>query len=1419
MKKFRDLPLYLKITLCISSICVFLWYWLPVEGASIAWDGGGVDANWSTGANWVGDVVPGNLDTAVFDATACGANCNPTIGVNMSVRGISMTAGTHTITQAPGVTINIGVAGYAQAGAGNIFVGGDSLMQVDGTFTMTSGTFTPTSGMFKLKTNFALNGGTINGSGKTMTFAGDSFSSGGQFSCTGDFNTTTGLAVSFTEEYNLSSLNTGCTLSALVNTDYLTGYSGHISVATGAVLNATGSTWNSGGVTVNGTVNFNGTSFTSSYLNIPSGGVVSLPNATTFVVGIASDGDLTVSSGGTLTYGGTNFQVNGLYAALSGTFDESGKNLTLGGNGYTIVNCTGDFNTLTGLSSVVMNKNNTYGDPDMALGTGCTLTLDSVTSPTLDDGSLFSIEGTLNITGDADFGNQSGNSGAIIAVLDGGSLTMTGDYWTSGQIEVGGTFTSTASTRVKVYGALYLSRFGNPGTFNAGPLTQLIESQDGYTGDFSINGGTYNANSGTLEVANDFAGSALFDADTGTVNLNGTSLQAISGDTTFYNLTATSSIARTLRFANTSTQIISNNLTLRGSSGALISLISNSTPTQWKINGQGTNTLCYLSVKDSNNLNVVALSGYQLTDATGNTNWDFISTSSCGTPTPTVEFSATTGSGSESTASPTVTVTLSATSASNVTVEYGITGGTATGSGTDYTLASGTATILAGATTTTIPLTIINDSSVESDETVIISLSSPSNATLGSNISLTYTITNDDTASSGGGGGGGSTGANGPIVGALNPVPKNSVKINNGSATTNSKKVDVAITHIPNVVEMMLSSNESFKSAKKEPVVSVKTIDLCTEESCSPGLYKIFAKFFDIKDEVVEVVSDDIVLIAFSAENMDACIAVAPQLTKATTVFSRDLELKQTDQTVKVLQVFLNQNNFIVAKKGEGSLGQENTYFGPSTQHALKSFQTVYEKVITAYFGPIKKTGVLDKPTRDFINSVATWKETVCGRTEPPLPPPIPPPVLNPPLPPLPPPPVVVVPPPLTPPSVPLEPVSPGGSYPEQNNNLFEPVSTTTTPTTSEVIASNNSNTVSPPLESIGSGPLGSVLSAVLEFASSTYSYVDTALPRVTAEVENINKTIAYVAVPVATAVAYVVPLQEKIIRVNTMRDVGLMLIQAFQSLLAFLGLRQKRRHWGTVYDSKSKQPIDPAIVQLVDAQSGAVVEESVTDMAGRYGFLTRSGKFYIRAEKTNYAFPAKNVTGKNDEIFDNLYYGEEFTMTDVSNLIVPNIPMDPVAFDWNQMDKKRIIKLHPHLEYAFTVFTKSLYWIGFALSLFVYSRDTSIANLAVLGMYAVVMVISVMLSYIRLWGRVYSSNGTPISDALIELASPKFDSVVIGKAKSAVDGRFFLKAFEGAYQLKIKKIDPVTNNVIEIDSKPVVVKKVGVFNKDVYVQ
>ena len=56
---------------------------------------------------------------------------------------------------------------------------------------------------------------------------------------------------------------------------------------------------------------------------------------------------------------------------------------------------------------------------------------------------------------------------------------------------------------------------------------------------------------------------------------------------------------------------------------------------------------------------------------------------------PVVDFNTTSSNGAESTSSKAITVDLSAVSAKTVTVNYALTG-TATGSGTDYTLGSGT---------------------------------------------------------------------------------------------------------------------------------------------------------------------------------------------------------------------------------------------------------------------------------------------------------------------------------------------------------------------------------------------------------------------------------------------------------------------------------------------------------------------------------------------------------------------------------------------------------------------------------------------------------------------------------------------------------------------------------------------------------
>ena len=145
--------------------------------------------------------------------------------------------------------------------------------------------------------------------------------------------------------------------------------------------------------------------------------------------------------------------------------------------------------------------------------------------------------------------------------------------------------------------------------------------------------GTLLPQGNTLTLSGTFlkASGGTFTASTSTVKLNGVN-QTLSGSTTFYNLQKTVTSAATLTFAATTTQIISNALTLQGASSNLLSLRSSISGVQWKFNPQGTRTLTYLDVKDSNNTNATAIdaTGNSVTDSGNLTNWTIPSVAATG---------------------------------------------------------------------------------------------------------------------------------------------------------------------------------------------------------------------------------------------------------------------------------------------------------------------------------------------------------------------------------------------------------------------------------------------------------------------------------------------------------------------------------------------------------------------------------------------------------------------------------------------------------------------------------------------------------------------------------------------------------------------------------------------------------------------
>ena len=287
------------------------------------------------------------------------------------------------------------------------------------------------------------------------------------------------------------------------------------------------------------------------------------------------------------------------------------------------------------------------------------------------------------------------------------------------------------------------------------------------------------------------------------------------------------------------------------------------------------------------------------------------------------------------------------------------------------------------------------------------------------------------------------------------------------------------------------------------------------------------------------------------------------------------------------------------------------------------------------------------------------------------------------------------------------------------------------------------------------------------------------------------------------------------LLRAQNVTDFIYIVRGGWNRFLSFVGARTKRRHWGTVYDSDSKQALDPALVELLDADTQAVLEQSFTDIQGKYGFLDRVGAFVIRARKTNYSFPSHKVTGDNDMMYENIYHGERFSITGVNDeAITPNIPMDQIATDWNQEEKKRM-GLHRGLKMdAFISDVSSvIFWVGYALSLATVISSPHLLNGILAVVYTLMVGISTYWPTPRLWGQLKSARRS-VSGLTVVLRHPQQLSTIVSRAQTDAQGRFFLKATPGDYQLDVM----TRNELMEVSllKREVRVKEEGVVNETV---
>lgn len=284
--------------------------------------------------------------------------------------------------------------------------------------------------------------------------------------------------------------------------------------------------------------------------------------------------------------------------------------------------------------------------------------------------------------------------------------------------------------------------------------------------------------------------------------------------------------------------------------------------------------------------------------------------------------------------------------------------------------------------------------------------------------------------------------------------------------------------------------------------------------------------------------------------------------------------------------------------------------------------------------------------------------------------------------------------------------------------------------------------------------------------------------------------------------------------------DIWLLLMRIVSFIASFFRRRRGGEPWGVVYDSVTKQPLDPAYVVI--KEKGEQKAMAITDLDGRYGFLIPPGTYTIEANKSHYAFPSKELAGRRkDELYDNLYFGEEFIIHDEKESIIRyNIPLDPTDFDWNEFAKKQqgLFMFHSKRKRVVAAISNGVFYVGFVLSVILLWNEVSALNIGVFAVYAGMLVFQAVWKVRR--------PATKVMDKLTQHVVPfavikAYLAEIDQQVKTVVadeKGQFYLLTPPGTYYFTVEVKEKDGTYSQRFKTEPIELKR-GVVLKNLYVE
>ena len=248
-------------------------------------------------------------------------------------------------------------------------------------------------------------------------------------------------------------------------------------------------------------------------------------------------------------------------------------------------------------------------------------------------------------------------------------------------------------------------------------------------------------------------------------------------------------------------------------------------------------------------------------------------------------------------------------------------------------------------------------------------------------------------------------------------------------------------------------------------------------------------------------------------------------------------------------------------------------------------------------------------------------------------------------------------------------------------------------------------------------------------------------------------------------------------------------------------GIRKKRKYWGRVFNTTSGKGVDMALVRLYDAKTMNLVTTAVSDIAGKYNFHPKPGKYVLSVSKEGYLFPTQifaqyGLFHKGNEAKDQLveshYLGQAIEINETNPNMNIEIPIDPV-----REKAPFFLKVKLYAEDLINLITVGLsaifvptLIIGSVISIFTAIILPERKNIALAILYVIVtgvFVIGKMIKAAKFGIVLEAKTKKPIPGAMVSLFDQKYDSL---KSTAVTDkfGRFTIFVPKGRYYLKVQK-------------------------------